>query len=105
MPAQEAAYNLGYSCLLGEAKSSLSSSTQIFANAPAGTKEIWVTVRTAGITMRTDAGTATAGANGLDYAVNSTSVPYSFPFNYTQALKCYAIQNGGTATLYIEYRG
>lgn len=94
-----------YRTLLCEAIPSISSSTAIFGNAPVGTKEIWLTVRVAPITLRSDAGTATAGANGHDFAVNSTTVPHVIPISQKEALDCRAIQNGGTTTGYITYRG
>jgi hypothetical protein len=90
--------------LLEVAMPSIASSAQIFASAPAGTTEIWMTIRTAGLTMRTDAGTATAGANGVDFVHASTS-PYVLQMDQTRALLCRAIQNGGTTTGYIVYRG
>lgn len=94
-----------YRTLLSEAFSGLTTSTAIFANAPAGTKQIWLTVRTAAITLRTDAGTATAGANGGDFAANTTATPYVFDMSRKEALDCRAIQNGGASTGYIVYRG
>ena len=67
-----------YRTLLTEAMpSGISSSAAIFANAPAGTKEIWFTVRTAPLTMRTDGSAATAGVNGQDFAVSSGTAPRS----------------------------
>ena len=94
-----------YRTLLVEALPGVTTSTSIFANAPAGTKQIWLTIRTAGITLRTDAGAATAGANGNDFAVNTSSTPYVFDMSRKEALDVKAIQNGGTATGYITYRG
>lgn len=93
-----------YTTLDEEALATVSSSTQIFANAPMGTKEVWLTIRTAPLTIRFDAGTATAGANGCDFA-NDMNSPWVFPMNYKAALDVRAIQNGGTATGYIVYRG
>ena len=94
-----------YRTLLTEAMPSISSSAAIFANAPAGTKEIWFTVRTAPLTMRTDGSAATAGVNGQDFAVNSGTVPHVLRISQVEALLCRAIQNGGTTTGYITYRG
>lgn len=94
-----------YRTLLCETIPSISSSAAIFGNAPAATKEIWITVRVAPITMRTDAGAATAGANGHDFAVNSTTTPYVLRLSRKEALDCRAIQNGGTTTGFITYRG
>lgn len=94
-----------YRTLLEETIPSISSSAAIFANAPAATKEIWLTVRVAPITLRTDAGTATAGANGHDFQVNSTTVPHVLQLSAKEAKDCRAIQNGGTTTGFITYRG
>lgn len=95
---------LDFAVLADEALPSVAASAAIFANAPSGTKVIWLTLRTAGITMTFDAGAATAGANGHDFA-NGSSAPYAFALNQEQALLVRAIQNGGTATGWITYRG
>lgn len=92
------------STLLTEALPSVTASTQIFANAPANTKEIWLTLRTAGITLRTDGGVATAAGNGNDFAKDSPA-PLVLIMNQTQALLVRAIANGGASTGYITYRG
>ncbi len=95
-----------YATLLEEAAPSMASSAQIFANAPAATKRIWLTVRAVGITMTTDGTTAaTASAHGLDFAVNSLSSPYVLDMNQTAALLVRAIQQSATATAWIVYRG
>ena len=94
-----------YAELATEALPSVASSTQIFVNAPAATKEIVLTLRTAGITYTLDGSAATAGGTGHDLALNSTTSPYVLPYDYTQALLVRAIQNGGTATGTITYRG
>lgn len=94
----------GMDCLLTEAMPACSSSTQIFANAPAGTRAIQLTLRTQGITMRCDAGTATASANGIDLAAD-TAAPHLLALTYDQALKVRAIQISATATGYIQYWG
>lgn len=88
--------------LQSEAMPSCATSTQIFANAPANTKEIWLTIRTAGLTLRTDGGEATAGANGSDFAADA-STPYVFSDDRADLLAYRAIQNGGTATGWIEF--
>ena len=89
-----------------EAISSLSSATSIFANAPAGVKEIWLTVRTAPITMTFDGTTPTAGAVGQDFGTNTTSTPWVFEdMSQAKSLRIKAIQNGGSATAYITYWG
>ena len=99
-----------YRCLKAEAMPSVSASTAIFANAPAATKEIRMTVRTAAITMTGPAGSNTVPVTatttvGLDFAVNSASSPYVIETNATIAKAMRAIQNGGTAAGYIEYWG
>lgn len=97
---------VNYKTLLAEALPALDSpGVAIFANAPKGTQEIMLTLRTAGMTMRLDGGVPTAAGDGLDYAVNSASAPYIIPINYDSALLCKAIENGGNATGWIEYRG
>ena len=94
-----------YRTLLGEAIPAISSSTQIFANAPAGTKEIWISVRTQGITMTFDGTTAaTASVVGHDFNTGA-SAPFVLSLNQTQALLVRAIQQAATAAGYITYRG
>ena len=91
--------------LLAEAMPTLATSIQIFANAPAGTKEIWLTLRTAGITMTYDGTTAaTASAVGHDFNTGA-SAPFVLELNQTQAKLCRAIQQSATAAGYITYRG
>jgi len=91
--------------LSDEAMPAATASTSIFANAPEGTKEIWLTLRTAGLTLTFDGGAATAGANGNDFAADA-STPYVFEeMTQAQALAVKAIQNGGTATGWIVYWG
>ena len=91
--------------LLAEAMPALTTSTQIFANAPAGTKAIYLTVRTAGITMTFDGTTAaTASVVGHDFNTGA-SAPYVLSLNQTQALLVRAIQQSATAAGYITYRG
>ncbi len=94
----------GYTTLFAEALPAVSASTQIFANAPEGTAQVWLTIRTAGLTIRTDGSAATAGANGHDFSSDG-STPYVFSLNRAAALLVKAIQNGGTATGWIAYRG
>jgi hypothetical protein len=94
----------GLEALLSEALPSVASSAAIFANAPADTQLIVLTVRTAGITLRFDGSAATAGANGHDYAV-TTDAPKELMLNKTAAVLVRAIQNGGTATGWITYFG
>lgn len=91
--------------LLDEALPSVASSAQIFANAPATTKLIMLTIRAATVTMTFDGSAATAGANGHDWAVNNTSSPYVFQMTQSEALLVRAIQSGGTATGHITYFG
>lgn len=90
--------------LLDEALPSVASSAQIFANAPATTKLIMLTIRVATVTMTFDGSTATT-SNGHDWAVNSTSSPYVFQMTKSEALLVQAIQSGGTATGHITYFG
>jgi len=92
---------IAYTELESEALPAVTASTQIFANAPDGTKEILATFRTAGLTMRYDAGTATAGANGNDVAAGT----WTLQCDKALALKIRAIQNGGTATGWLTYFG
>ncbi len=92
-----------YATLLSEALSF--SDAQIFRNAPANTKEIWLTLRNGGVTLRTDNGTPTAGANGHDFA-GDTGAPWVFTdISQAAALLVKAIQNGGTTTGWVAYRG
>lgn len=90
--------------LLEEALPSVSGSALIFNNAPAGTREIWLTLRDAGLTIRTDGGVPTASVNGSDFAAD-TSTPYVFKINRDTAILFNAIQNGGTATGWTVYLG
>ena len=84
----------------------VSAAANIFSDAPAGTKEIWLTIRTAGLTMTLDGTTVpTAGAVGHDFASDG-STPYVFQdYDDVRAKLVKAIQNGGTATGYITYLG
>lgn len=94
-----------YVPLLCEALTSVVASANIFANAPTKTKQVWLTIRTAGLTMTFDGSTVpTAGAVGMDFA-SDTGVPYVFGMGSTRAALVKAIQNGGTATGYITYLG
>ena len=96
--------NEGWQAISAEALPTVSSSTQIFVNAPTDCQRVLLTLRTAGLTMRFDAGAATAGANGHDYPiVASAGTTYEFDLTYDQARSVRAIQNGGTATGYITY--
>ena len=93
-----------YATLLDEALPAIAASAQIFINAPASTKLIYLTLRSAGATLTFDAAAATAGANGHDFA-HGTMAPHVFRLNQTQALLVRAIENGGTATGHVTYRG
>lgn len=93
-----------YRAISDESLPDLTASTQLFANAPEGTKEIWLTVRTATLTMTLDGSNATT-TNGHDFAVNSSSTPYVLPLNQAQAKLCRAIRNGGATAGHITYRG
>jgi len=83
---------------------SVAASAQIFANAPAGTRLIFLTLRTAGVTMRFDGGTATAGDNGHDFNAD-VGQPYVFYMDRENALLVRAIENGGTCTGRVTYFG
>lgn len=89
----------GWTCLLEEALPTVSSSTQIFANAPAGTRLIILTIRAQALTVRMDGNVATAGANGADYPVGT----YYMSLNQGNALKVRAIQAASSATGWIQY--
>jgi len=93
-----------YATLLDEALPAIAASAQIFINAPASTKLIYLTLRSAGATLTFDAAAATAGANGHDFA-HGTMAPHVFRLNQTQALLVRANENGGTATGHVTYRG
>lgn len=97
---------IAWDVLLAEALPSVAAAAFIFTNAPAGTKEIWLTLRTAGVTMTFDGTTApTAGAVGHDFSSDG-STPYVFQdYDDVRAKLVKAIQNGGTATGYITYWG
>jgi hypothetical protein len=94
----------GWVTLLSEALVGVTSSTQIFANAPSGTAEIWLTLRGEGLTIRTDAGIATALVSGHDFDADA-STPYVFDMNQAQALNVRAVQMGVAASGWITYRG
>jgi hypothetical protein len=102
----------GYKLLLDESVTVSSTSLQLFANAPNGTVLALVTIRTMGITLRfndpEDAtpNAATAGANGHDYAVNSTTDPYEFHMASSDLKAARAIRNGASdAVLRVTYFG
>ncbi len=95
-------YSTSGSSLLEEALPSITSSTQIFANAPATTKRVRIELRTAPATVRFDAGAATAGGNGVSY----TTGVYNWYFDsQEEAKKVRAIEFGGTTTGWIQYFG
>lgn len=102
MDFYRAAEQACFKVLGGQALPSLTSSTQIFSGAPAGTRMIVFVLRGNGITMRGDGGTPTAGANGVDYPAGG---PYALAIDDNQALSFYAIQNGGAATGWVEFWG
>lgn len=91
----------GFIPLSDEALPSISSSTQVFANAPATAAKAVVTLRVAAVTARFTGSAATAGANGHDFAVGT----YTFYGNQENLKKVRMIQNGGTTTGYITYYG
>ena len=85
--------------LLGAALPSLTSARTLFSSVPAGAGVARVTVRTAGITVTTDGATPTAGGVGIDLPVGTHE--FVGPRDDLVAMK--AIQNGGTATGYVEF--
>lgn len=96
----EAARQGGYAALSGEALPAVAASAQIFANAPATTRKIVLTVRGGTLSMRFTGAAATA-TNGHDYAPNT----YEFTLNQQAALLVRAIQSSGTVTGWITYFG
>lgn len=101
MPDYRAAeMGVGLKSLLQEEKSSLSSSTQIFANAPVGTRKILMTVDTQSVRLRFDAGTPTATRGAL-FATGT----YELDIAYGEALKVRCIEVAASASLDIEYFG
>lgn len=87
--------------LLSESIASLVASTQIFANAPEGTKMILFTPKTKGISLRTDGSAATAAA-GHTFPADEAQF---LPLTQDQALKCYAIEVASAATCFVTYYG
>ena len=110
MDIYEIAKNGTPDVLLAEALPSISSSATIFANAPANTRIIMVTLRGAGMTLNIDTrddstpDAATASGNGHDYDYGTPN-PHVFAFDQKTALKCRAIQTAATATGWITYWG
>lgn len=92
----------GFICLLEEALPTNTTSTQIFANAPAGVSHIELTVRAHTLTIRFSGGAATAGGNGQDYGVGG---PYTLTMNQVAALLCHGIGTSASATGWISYWG
>jgi hypothetical protein len=93
---------------------STSGGVRIFANAPKETEEIWLTVRSQGITLSMlDAASSspymangvapTANQVGLDFGPNTTQAPYVLPFSYSTAIKMLAIEQAASAEVYIVY--
>lgn len=95
--------NQGYTTLLEEAMPSAATATDILANAPQGTKEVWLYIFDAPLAIRTDGNDATAATD--EQFANDMNAPWVFPFTQAQALLVSAIQNGGIATGKIVYRG
>jgi hypothetical protein len=87
----------------GEALADLSSSHVLCTAVPDGAVGMWITVRAFPITFRMDGGTPTAGANGLD--IDKAKPPMFIPGNKARLAAMKGIQNGGTATGWIEYVG
>lgn len=76
----------------------LISSTKLFPNAHADTQRIRFTIRAGIITYRSDEGTATAGASGIDLPAGT----YEWVINQTEALRYRAIAGAGVS-IYVEY--
>lgn len=91
----------GWKPLLTEAIPTVSSSAQIFANAPVGTQLIWIDIRGQDLYLETDgtAASATAGSGIPLYAGGH----YWLSLNKSRALNCRAIQAGATTTGTIMY--
>lgn len=89
----------GFVYLSDEALPSVSSSTALFANAPANTRKIVLTIRVATLSLRFS-GKATT-ANGHDFAVGT----HDLLMNQGAAQACRAIESGGTTTGFITYFG
>lgn len=100
MDTYNASQGNGFHELHSEALPSVSSSAQIFANAPKNTAWIELTVRVATLCVRHDGEAATTAA-GNDYAVGT----HQLVFSQEQAKKVRAIQSGGTTTGWITYWG
>ena len=98
---QDHVVNTSYINLLEEALPSVASSAQVFANAPAGTKEIVITIRSQNVTYRGDGSDATAGADGCTLAVGT----YTLQLNKAAAQLVRMIQEAATATGWIQYWG
>lgn len=97
--------------LFEEALPSLASSAAMFPSTQSlatyrasveGCRMIRVTVRGAGITYRGDGNAATASGNGVDLPVGG---PYDFSVNDSEAASFNAIQQGSSATGWIQYWG
>lgn len=92
---------LRYEPIATEALPSCTVATNIFANAPADTEMVYLTIRTGGLTLEfLDGSTPTAGANGHDYGAGER---VEFRLNQTSAKAIRAIQTGGTTTGWITY--
>jgi hypothetical protein len=89
----------GYRCISGEALPAVSASTQIFANAPAGTTVVELTVRAQALRLTFDGTTAATATVGQDYPIGN----HRLFLNSEQAKRVRAIQAAATATGYITY--
>jgi len=89
----------GFRAIDSERITSLSSSTQIFANCPDDCTTIELTVRTQGITLTKDGKAATASGIGNDYATGT----YMFSGNAEEFKRYRAIQQTASAEIYITY--
>ena len=98
---QDHVVNTSYKCLAEEALPSVATSAQVFASAPAGTKEIVITIRSQSVTYRCDGSAATAGANGCTLPVGT----HTFQLDQTAAKLVRMIQDAATTTGWIQYWG
>lgn len=102
MDFYRAAQDAGFKVISETALPSLASAASLFPSPPAGTRMIVFSVRGQPITVRGDGGTPTAGANGVSYSVGG---PYGLPINDSEAANFKAIQEGATATGWVQYWG
>ena len=102
MDFYRAAQEAGFTVLGSHAFPSLTGAANPFVSPPSGTRMIVFCVRGYPITLCCDGTTATAGGNGIDYAVGG---PYALPLDDSESANCSAVQNGGAATGWAEFWG